>query len=250
MTTDHSKDVEAAYYRSIPMDALDQAVNKPFSADGRATLLAGFAVVVAQLPPPPAKVVDFGCGTGWTSAMLTRCGYDVTGVDISPEAIDAARSSFPLERLTYAVHDFDAELPSELGPFDAAVFYDALHHSEDETRPLRTAYLALSARGVCLACEPGSGHASSPESQHASALWGVLERDMTPQQVASAGRCVGFTSIEVMPHPSEVLRSLYLPLPRGSLRDRLLSTSAGRVVRLARVATIRRRNWGFVRLTK
>lgn len=37
-------------------------------------------------------VLDVGCGTGELSLFLTRCGYDVLGIDIAPTAIEQAEA--------------------------------------------------------------------------------------------------------------------------------------------------------------
>jgi len=38
----------------------------------------------AELPPPPVRIVDLGCGQGTQALRLARAGYEVTGVDASP----------------------------------------------------------------------------------------------------------------------------------------------------------------------
>jgi RimJ/RimL family protein N-acetyltransferase/protein-L-isoaspartate O-methyltransferase len=47
------------------------------------------------LPPPPARVADLGCGTGTLALLLTEEGYDVTGLDFSPEMVRRARAKVP-----------------------------------------------------------------------------------------------------------------------------------------------------------
>ena len=49
-------------------------------------------LLLAHLPPAPARVADLGCGTGTLSVLLADEGYDVHGVDLSPEMIDRARA--------------------------------------------------------------------------------------------------------------------------------------------------------------
>jgi S-adenosylmethionine-dependent methyltransferase len=41
----------------------------------------------AELPPPPVRVIDLGCGQGTQALRLARRGYEVTGVDASAELL-------------------------------------------------------------------------------------------------------------------------------------------------------------------
>ena len=40
----------------------------------------------------PDLVLDLGCGTGKMTLELAKRGYDMTGIDYSPEMLDIARS--------------------------------------------------------------------------------------------------------------------------------------------------------------
>jgi SAM-dependent methyltransferase len=66
------------------------------------------------LPPAPARVADLGCGTGTLSLLLTEEGYDVTGVDFSPEMVRRARAKVP----GVAFIEADAAAP----PLDPAAY--------------------------------------------------------------------------------------------------------------------------------
>jgi SAM-dependent methyltransferase len=73
--------------------------------------------VLSQLPPPPARVLEIGCGAGDLARAMAAAGHAVTAIDPSaPEG--------PLfRRLTLE------ELEPE--PFDAAVASRSLHHIHD-----------------------------------------------------------------------------------------------------------------------
>lgn len=51
-----------------------------------------------------ARVLDLACGKGRHAVVLAELGYDVTGVDLSPQSIMAA-SQFESEHLRFFVHD-------------------------------------------------------------------------------------------------------------------------------------------------
>ena len=48
-------------------------------------------IIVAEAKSHPELVLDLGCGTGSMTLELARRGYDMTGVDCSPEMLDVAR---------------------------------------------------------------------------------------------------------------------------------------------------------------
>jgi SAM-dependent methyltransferase len=162
------------------------------------------------LPPRPARILDLGCGTGWTSLFFARAGYEVLGADIAPEMIRVAnglRDAAGLTNLTFAASDYEGL--SYRDEFDAVVFFDSLHHAEDERSAVRAAFAALKPGGLCLAEEPGEGHSRSPESLAAVAGYGVTEKDMPPAYVVALGREAGFGEFRVFPHPDELGAEVY-----------------------------------------
>jgi SAM-dependent methyltransferase len=58
-------------------------------------------------PPLPADVLDLGCGTGSLSVLLAGAGHRVTGVDLAPAMIGAARAKLAAAHLpaTFLVGD-------------------------------------------------------------------------------------------------------------------------------------------------
>lgn len=99
------------------------------------------------------RVLDIGCGDGGICATLARQGFQMTGIDPSPAALAAAgarglTADFILGRAE--------ALPPGLGPFDAALFVNALHHVAPEAMQdaLRAALSCLAPEGVLIVVEP------------------------------------------------------------------------------------------------
>ncbi len=54
------------------------------------------------------KVLDIGCGLGHFSALVHNLGLDVTGIDISPTAIEMAKANYPgIDFKVGVLTDFD-----------------------------------------------------------------------------------------------------------------------------------------------
>jgi SAM-dependent methyltransferase len=76
------------------------------------------AFVLSQLPAPPARVLEVGCGKGDLARALQVEDYEVVAID--PEAPEG-----PIFRQT------TIEALDEPGPFDAVVASLSLHHVHD-----------------------------------------------------------------------------------------------------------------------
>jgi len=198
-----TKRAEVDYVSKITEGERIHAAAKPFSDPHRGRYLQQFGTILALLPEPPARVLDMGCGTGWTTEFLDRSGYDVVGVDIAPDMIDLARSVPARRDIHFVVSDYEGL--AGLGAFDAVVFFDCLHHAEDERAALTAAYRALSPGGRVVLSEPGAGHHQRPESRRAMDEFGVNEKDMPPSHIIELATAVGFRDWEVYPDPGTLL---------------------------------------------
>ncbi len=49
-------------------------------------------LLTAWLPTAPVDVLDVGCGTGSLSELIAAAGHRVTGVDLAPRMVEAARA--------------------------------------------------------------------------------------------------------------------------------------------------------------
>ena len=113
---------------------------------------------------PTGRAIDLGCGLGHTSRYLARNGYDVTGVDLSPAAIEKAARLADDEGLAVRFAALDlCDGTGDLEPdFDLAVEWFVLHHVPPENRPAYIAHVASLLRpgglylSVCFSIESPS----------------------------------------------------------------------------------------------
>src|SRR5690349_25174891 len=57
--------------------------------------LGGEARLIEAMVPRGARILDAGCGTGRVGGFLAAAGHRVTGVDLDPQLIEAARADHP-----------------------------------------------------------------------------------------------------------------------------------------------------------
>jgi SAM-dependent methyltransferase len=206
---------ELDYFKRIGDAGMRHATNKPWS-DAQCGLYLMELGAMLALMPETGRLLDMGCGTGWTSVLFARRGYDVVGQDLVPEAIAAAQGlkrANGLDKLDFIVSDYEA-LAFE-GEFDIVVFFDCLHHAVDEVGALASAYRALKPGGIVITSEPGWGHAR--RSARIMEEFDVTERDMHPAKIIRAARKVGFRRWSVHPHASYLYISLYRRTQGGLL---------------------------------
>jgi SAM-dependent methyltransferase len=206
------KEGERMYFARISAAERLHAARKPFGDEHAVRYLINAAALMAVVRPPPARVVEFGCGTGWLTLWFAECGYDATGIDISTEAIEIAeqaRQQRKVPKASFRASDYES---CRLQPAaDYIIFHDSLHHADSPAAALRAAYAGLKRRGACICIEPGRGHHESPASQRAIRDFGVHEHDMPPETIIRHARACGFVGHVVLPWPWYYLKATYRP---------------------------------------
>jgi len=100
--------------------------------------------LAAELPPPPVRIMDCGCGQGTQALRLARRGYEVTGVDASAELLARFERDLAAEpaevrarvRLRRDLIENLAERPFA-PPFAAVLCHGVLMHMPDPGQVLR-----------------------------------------------------------------------------------------------------------------
>ncbi|PDP87881.1 SAM-dependent methyltransferase [Glycomyces fuscus] len=96
----------------------------------------------------PGRALDVGCGRGQFTPELSRRGWEAVGVDIVPEAVEAARRRGPAE-VTYVVGDVTGLESAGLGVFDLFLDIGCFQGLEPDQR-------AAEGRGVTALAAPGA----------------------------------------------------------------------------------------------
>lgn len=98
----------------------------------------------------PARVADFGCGSGWSTIEIAKAFpySELAGFDADPASIEAARGHATeqgvSDRVAFHVHDLAKPVPSS---YDVIFLFECLHDMGYPEQVLRTARGALSDGG-------------------------------------------------------------------------------------------------------
>jgi ubiquinone/menaquinone biosynthesis C-methylase UbiE len=181
---------------NVPLEQFESyLIRKPFSDQRRGWYLMDIAQMLKHLPQPPARLLDIGVGSGWTSKIFALSGYDVVGVDIAPSMVELAkRNCHGLANIEFHVCDYEAGM--DFGSFDCATIYDALHHSTDEQKVIKNTYNALKKGGLLVTVEPGRGHSQTTETLDATRKYGTTEKDMPFELQKLLMQRAGFSEIK------------------------------------------------------
>jgi SAM-dependent methyltransferase len=121
------------------------------------------------------SVLDLGCGDGWFTGALDRCGFEATGADRDDRRIAAAQLRYP--HMHFEV--LDAMQPVErarLPRFDAVVAIDLIDHVPSPRKLVTAALSALKPGGLLVVTSPYYGYTKNI----ALALTGRFDRRWDP----------------------------------------------------------------------
>ncbi|MBI1182695.1 methyltransferase domain-containing protein [bacterium] len=99
------------------------------------------------------KVLDVGCGNGNISLFLGEKGYDVKGIDISPDAIEVAKKRNPYTNVSFEVRPAE-QLRDNGERYKAIVCSEVLEHLDEPEKLVAVLHDILTDDGVLVVTVP------------------------------------------------------------------------------------------------
>lgn len=123
MTTTDSKVVSTFYDESTHKRLRDYVHGNPRA-------IAAIQFALHHIPAGATRVLDLGCGVGWSAWEILRHNPDLTviGVDLSPRQMHTAKQLFPHPQLSWIVSDLTQKGAFQPDSFDAIVMLDVYEH--------------------------------------------------------------------------------------------------------------------------
>lgn len=107
--------------------------------------------LLAKFAPPPGLLVEGGIGSSRNLLEFSKLGYDVTGFDVMPEAVELGQQK---GLLRVAVHDLEQPWPVEDESLRAIVLLDVIEHVEHPVTVLSHVKRALRPDGAVIVTVP------------------------------------------------------------------------------------------------
>jgi len=235
-----SDELHAAYRAGggVPWERLGADAREAQAALNRPFFLHGLAEVVAERLPDldgrlrgGARVVDVGCGEGWSSIGLALAYEDVevTGVDLDPSSVAAARRHAAARGVEDRVRFVAADAATlarrgEAGGFDVGLAFECVHDLADPVAVLAAVRELVADDGwVLVADERVAEEFTAPagplDRWYYGFSLGVCLPDglshpggvgtgtvMRPATLAGYARGAGFAATEVLPVDHDLFR--------------------------------------------
>jgi len=196
------------------------ALNRPWFEHRLASALAGVTSVHGVLNRPGARILDVGCGAGWSTIALARAypAATVVGVDIDAPSVEMARRFTAEAELTDRVSFLVADAASlEENAYDAAFAFECVHDMARPVEVLAEVRRAVHADGCVVVMDEAVGEEfSAPGSElerfmYACSLFVCLPDGLSSSPSSGTGTVMrpstlrryaveaGFSGVEVLP---------------------------------------------------
>lgn len=100
-------------------------------------------------------VLDVGCNNGYGTAVLARRCKTIVGIDVSPAAVEEAKSKYGSRNVTFR-HVDGGELPFKDGSFDLVTSFQVIEHLQDYKKYFDEIRRVLRPAGALLLTTPNA----------------------------------------------------------------------------------------------
>lgn len=104
------------------------------------------------------RVLDVGCGNGFTAGQFLERGCTVVGIDLSESGISIARRAFPTGRFEVLPADENVLISLDEEPFDLVVSTEVVEHLYAPRPYVRGCFAALKSGGCFICTTPYHGY--------------------------------------------------------------------------------------------
>ena len=157
---------------------LDYGFHHTGASHMHARFLPPLFELCGDLLRPGTRVLDVGCGNGYTIGQFLSRGCDVVGIDLSRSGIELARSEYPKGRFECLPADHDLLTNLAVEPFDIVVSTEVVEHLYAPRPYAAGCFQALRPGGRFICSTPYHGYLknlvlalSGKMDTHFTALW-------------------------------------------------------------------------------
>lgn len=112
--------------------------------------------ILKPLLPKVKNVLDIGSGVGTIDFYLADKGKNVTGIEISKQAVELAKKNSQLFKLEKKITFINAAFPSKISQskFDLVIFSEVIEHLENDEKVLKDIWKVLKPGGLLVITTP------------------------------------------------------------------------------------------------
>jgi SAM-dependent methyltransferase len=178
--SDANKRAEIESHERALREARPETFRKPFGEPWETDYWIKWATIAYALRQlgihAPERILDVGCGRGWTTTFLAESGYSPVGIDLAPAMIEMAQGRARRVGVEASFQIADMETFSLGERFVAVLVYDALHHTLRQEATVERIAEHLAPGGWVLFGEPSLLHHVSPGARRTHRDVGWVER--------------------------------------------------------------------------
>jgi 2-polyprenyl-6-hydroxyphenyl methylase/3-demethylubiquinone-9 3-methyltransferase len=140
--------------RTIAASAYHYGAEAPVGSCHHGYLLPAVLTILKDIQPD--RILDLGCGNGFTANELSRTGYSVIGVDPSLQGVEAANRHYP--HLSVELGSTEEDLVKRLGRFPVVLSLEVVEHVYDPRTYAASLFDLVEGGGTAIISTPYHGY--------------------------------------------------------------------------------------------